>query len=128
IAKGGDPFENGSSRPLDFGHWSAHKLEYMTRYSLRHGEAVAIGMAIDMKYASLIGVMKDDLERVLSAMAKVGFNLEVPLEKDAEIKELLNGIEEFREHLGGELTIPLISKIGIKTDVNSIDYKLMEKA
>jgi len=128
IAEGGDPFESGSSRPLDFGHWSAHKLEYMTGYKLRHGEAVAIGMAIDMRYASLVGVLEDDLERVLSVIKKVGFHLEVPFEKDADIKELLNGIEEFREHLGGELTIPLIPKIGTKVDVHSIDYELMEKA
>ncbi|MDF0717515.1 3-dehydroquinate synthase [Muricauda sp. 334s03] len=128
IAEGGDPFESGSSRPLDFGHWSAHKLEYMTNYSLRHGEAVAIGMAIDMVYASLTGVLKDDLDRVLNVMKKVGFSLEVPFEKDVDIKELLNGIEEFREHLGGELTIPLIPKMGTKTDVHSIDYPKMEEA
>src|SRR5690606_927119 len=47
IAHGGDPFEGGSSRPLDFGHWAAHKLEYMTDYKMRHGEAVAVGMALD---------------------------------------------------------------------------------
>ncbi len=128
IAKGGDPFESGSSRPLDFGHWSAHKMEYMTQYRLRHGEAVAIGMAIDMVYADLIGVLEGDLDRILAVIKKVGFTLEVPFEKDDEIKELLNGIEEFREHLGGELTIPLIPKIGTKTDVHSIDYKLMEQA
>lgn len=128
IAEGGDPFESGSSRPLDFGHWSAHKLEYMTNYSLRHGEAVAIGMGIDMVYSGVTGVLEDDLDRVLSVIKKVGFSLEVPFEKDEDIKELLNGIEEFREHLGGELTIPLIPKIGTKTDVHSIDYPKMEKA
>ncbi len=40
IATGGDPFELGSSRPLDFGHWAAHKLEQLTDHRLRHGEAV----------------------------------------------------------------------------------------
>ena len=30
IAHGGDPFETGSARPLDYGHWSAHKLEGLT--------------------------------------------------------------------------------------------------
>ncbi len=44
IATSGDPFEQGSSRPLDFGHWAAHKLEQMTQHRLRHGEAVAIGL------------------------------------------------------------------------------------
>ncbi len=128
IAKGGDPFEKGSSRPLDFGHWSAHKLEYMTQYTLRHGEAVAIGMAIDLVYAKLTGILNGDLDRILSVMKKIGFNLEVPLDSDAEIKELLKGIEEFREHLGGELTITFISDIGKQVDVHSIDYEVMEQA
>lgn len=128
IAKGGDPFENGSSRPLDFGHWSAHKMEFMTQYALRHGEAVAIGMAIDLVYAQLIGLLETDLDRILSVMKKVGFHLEVPLENDREIKELLKGIEEFREHLGGELTITLISEIGKQKDVHTIDYEVMEQA
>ena len=30
IAGGGDPFEMGCARPLDFGHWSAHKLERLS--------------------------------------------------------------------------------------------------
>jgi 3-dehydroquinate synthase len=128
ISKGGDPFESGSSRPLDFGHWSAHKMEYMTNYQLRHGEAVALGMAMDMVYADLMGVLQDDLNRVLDVIKKVGFQLEIPFESDKEIKELLKGIEEFREHLGGELTIPLIPKIGTKMDVHHIDYELMDQA
>ena len=37
IAGGGDPFEFGSARPLDFGHWSAHKLEPLSDYRIRHG-------------------------------------------------------------------------------------------
>ncbi len=128
IATGGDPFENGSSRPLDFGHWSAHKLEYMTEYALRHGEAVAIGMAIDLVYAKLMGILEVDLNRILSVIKKVGFSLEVPVQGPAEIQELLTGIEEFREHLGGQLTITLISEIGKQKDVHTIDYELMEKA
>ena len=51
---GGDPFEMSEARPLDFGHWSAHKLESMTDFELRHGEAVAIGVAVDTVYSSLV--------------------------------------------------------------------------
>ena len=54
IATSGDPFEFGSSRPLDFGHWAAHKLERLSHYTLRHGEAVAIGMALDSTYSYLL--------------------------------------------------------------------------
>lgn len=129
IAQGGDPFESGSSRPLDFGHWAAHKLEYMTNYQLRHGEAVAIGMALDLVYAHFIGLINmETLNRILKVLEQIGFNLHIPLQKDGDLNELLNGIQEFREHLGGELTITLISKIGAKHDVHEIDSPTMERA
>jgi len=129
IAQGGDPFESGSSRPLDFGHWAAHKLEYMTNYQLRHGEAVAIGMAVDLVYAHFIGfISKSILDRILNVLEQIGFDLYVPIETETELNELLNGIQEFREHLGGELTITLISKIGAKQDVHEIDISIMGKA
>ena len=129
IAHGGDPFESGSSRPLDFGHWAAHKLEQMTNYALRHGEAVAMGIALDVTYAYLLGCIDQTLKNdVLKTLETIGFDLKIPVSQDSEIKELLKGIEEFREHLGGELTITLISEIGLKKDVHHIDYDLMTKA
>ncbi|BAO75277.1 3-dehydroquinate synthase [Winogradskyella sp. PG-2] len=129
IAQGGDPFESGSSRPLDFGHWAAHKLEYMTNYQLRHGEAVAIGMAIDLTYAYLINLIDfNTLESILKVIENVGFNLDLPITSENELQKLLGGIEEFREHLGGQLTITLISKIGTKNDVHYIDMNKMQQA
>ena len=44
------------------------------------------------------------------------------------MQELLKGIQEFREHLGGELTITLIDGIGQKMDVHKIDIELMKNA
>ncbi len=129
ISQGGDPFESGSSRPLDFGHWAAHKLEYMTNYELRHGEAVAKGIALDVTYAKLMGLITSaELNAILEAMTSIGFNLTLPLESQSKVQELLEGIEEFREHLGGQLTITLISGIGKKHDVHEIDMKVMERA
>ncbi|MDO6810258.1 3-dehydroquinate synthase [Zobellia galactanivorans] len=129
IAQGGDPFESGSSRPLDFGHWAAHKLEYMTNYALRHGEAVAKGIVLDVAYAHLIGLINEaDLNRIVRVFQNIGFDLSFPLASAKEVDELLNGIEEFREHLGGELTITLISDIGVKHDVHEIDREVMKKA
>lgn len=129
IAQGGDPFESGSSRPLDFGHWAAHKLEYMTNYSLRHGEAVAIGIALDVTYAYLVGLIDEEtLNLIIQVLETIGFDLEIPLKNEAEVQELINGIEEFREHLGGQLTITLISGLGKKHDVHEIDLQKMEKA
>ncbi len=129
IAKGGDPFESGSSRPLDFGHWSAHKLEQMSNYSLRHGEAVAKGIALDLTYSQLLGFISVEiLDEILEVMAGIGFDLSIPVSGGTEMQELLKGIQEFREHLGGELTITLINGIGQKMDVHEIDMELMKNA
>ncbi|MGO4919682.1 3-dehydroquinate synthase [Maribacter spongiicola] len=129
IAQGGDPFESGSSRPLDFGHWAAHKMEFMTNYELRHGEAVAKGIALDVTYAQLTGLISEaDLQHILDVMIAIGFDLSLPVESGVEIQSLLDGLEEFREHLGGQLTITLISDLGVKHDVHTIDMGLMTQA
>lgn len=129
IAHGGDPFESGSSRPLDFGHWAAHKLEQMSKYTLRHGEAVAKGIALDITYTQLSGLISENAQkRILNVMQRIGLDLHIPVETKKEIQELLQGIEEFREHLGGELCITLISEIGEKRDVNKIDFDRMHRA
>ncbi|WP_396637330.1 3-dehydroquinate synthase [Maribacter sp. R77961] len=128
ISQGGDPFESGSSRPLDFGHWAAHKLEHMTNYELRHGEAVAKGIALDITYAQLIGLIsQEELQHILDVLLAIGFDITLPIQEE-EIDALLKGIEEFREHLGGQLTITLISGIGKKHDVHEISLEIMKQA
>jgi 3-dehydroquinate synthase len=131
IARGGDPFEQGSSRPLDFGHWSAHKLERLTRHALRHGEAVAIGIALDATYSWKSGLLShDDWRRILALLQALGFRLWVPeLAQDVEHPDretsVLHGLEEFREHLGGRLTILLLGGIGRPVEVHEIDHGAM---
>jgi len=123
---GGDPFESGSSRPLDFGHWAAHKLEHLTDYELRHGEAVAIGISIDSIYSYLKGMLSlEDLRRILNLFTALGFDLNVPERSGVE---LVKGLEEFREHLGGELTIMLLEEIGKGIEVHKMDEKLISDA
>jgi len=129
IALGGDPFEKGSSRPLDFGHWAAHKLEQMTQYKLRHGEAVAKGMALDVTYAHLNGLIDETVySRILNLLTRLGFDLQIPLKTKQAMEQLLQGIEEFREHLGGQLTITLIDRIGHKKDVHEINLETMRES
>jgi 3-dehydroquinate synthase len=131
VATGGDPFELGSSRPLDFGHWAAHKLEQLTDHGLRHGEAVAIGIALDSSYAHLRGFLSEhDWRRILNLLAAVGFDLSAPeLSRHLDEPEadgcVLRGLEEFREHLGGSLTIMLLRGIGQPFDVHEIDRDAM---
>ena len=127
ITEGGDPFEMLEARPLDFGHWSAHKLEPITDYRIRHGEAVAIGVAIDCFYSSLkLGFPLEDAHRVCRCLA----DLDLPLWDESlfPLDRLLGGLEEFREHLGGRLTITMLRSVGESVNVHEIDVELMSKA
>lgn len=134
IRTSGDPFEAGSSRPLDFGHWAAHKLEQLTNYNLKHGEAVAIGISLDAMYSNLKGMLSDkSTERILEVFQDCGFDLYVPeLENELDHPEkkysVLHGLQEFREHLGGELTIMLLNGIGKGVEVHEVDLPLYKKA
>jgi 3-dehydroquinate synthase len=116
ISTSGDPFEFGTARPLDFGHWSAHKLEQLSEYQIRHGEAVAIGIALDVIYSRLMGYINADAaERVLQLLETLGYELfasELLHVGSQNSLLVLDGLEEFREHLGGELTITLLKQIG----------------
>lgn len=113
----------GSSRPLDFGHWSAHKMEQMTKYRLHHGEAVAVGLALDVTYSYRQGwLTQAEWKRVLRTLTGVGFAITAPELRD---RGLFDGLREFREHLGGELTITLLSEIGIGVEVHEMDETLV---
>jgi 3-dehydroquinate synthase len=124
ICAGGDPFEMGSARPLDFGHWSAHKLEVLSNHRLRHGEAVAIGIALDTLYAKRLGWMTGgDTERTLALLERLGFSLYTPelLPNAPGEPRILEGLSEFQEHLGGELTLSLPRGIGLAGEVHTMN-------
>jgi 3-dehydroquinate synthase len=129
IAHGGDPFETGSARPLDYGHWSAHKLESLTHHHVRHGEAVAIGIALDARYSVLAGLLAEGEDsRICALLEHLGFRLWHPgLEvrgTDGSLA-ILEGLREFREHLGGDLTVTLLQDIGTGIEVHAIDEARM---
>jgi len=128
--RGGDPFEMGSSRPLDFGHWAAHKLEQLANFNIRHGEAVAIGIALDSVYSHLSGRLgKESLDQILSLIKILGLDVTHPLLEVTNNKSpLLLGLEEFREHLGGKLTITLLNGIGKGEEVHEMDGSLIQQA
>jgi 3-dehydroquinate synthase len=129
IRLGGDPFEMGSARPLDFGHWSAHKLEQLTRNEVSHGEAVAIGVAIDTRYSVLSGrLAAGEDERVADLMKRLGFVLWHDKLRQCDARGrplLLKGLADFQEHLGGELTITLLAGIGRGVEVHEMDEKMV---
>lgn len=132
IAHGGDPFEMGSARPLDYGHWSAHKLETLTRHALRHGEAVAIGIALDTRYSVLCGMLPEgEDERVAHLLERLGFRLwhdSLDLRDESGRRRVVAGLEDFREHLGGELTVTLLAAIGRGVEIHQMDETIIDQA
>lgn len=134
IAGNGDPFEMGSSRPLDFGHWAAHRLEHLTNYELRHGEAVAIGIALDSTYSYLTGLLsREAWQRICTTFRTLGFALYVPelsnyLDQPEHPDSLFRGLTEFQEHLGGELTLMLLRGIGTGLEVHQVDLARYQDA
>ena len=115
-------FEQGSARPLDFGHWAAHKLEALT-HKLRH-EAVAIGLVLDSRYSVEAGLLPEaDFNRIERLIGRLG----LPRWHDALLAPgrgtrpaLFDGLDDFREHLGGDQTITLLRGIGRALDVHEI--------
>jgi 3-dehydroquinate synthase len=130
IATSGDPFELGSARPLDFGHWAAHKLESLTQNRLRHGEAVAIGIALDTIYSADVGLLRRaTVEPVLGLLEALGFRLWDDALAATDGRDgrpsVLDGLAEFREHLGGELTVTLLGDIGRGAEVHEMREALV---
>jgi len=127
IASSGDPFETGSARPLDFGHWAAHKLEQLSSFGIPHGEAVATGIALDVIYSRSADLLDEkSCERILKLLEQLGFNLfaDELLKADTnEHLQILAGLEEFREHLGGELTVTLLKEIGRGIEIHEMSPK-----
>ncbi len=131
IGEGGDPFETGSSRPLDFGHWSAHKLEAMSNTELRHGEAVAIGIALDLCCCVEMDLLQaDEAEQVVDAMNRCGLPVWSDLleqESDGRLA-VIDGLEEFREHIGGVLTLTMPDGLGQKIDIHNLPPEKIVRA
>ena len=129
IANGGDPFETGSSRPLDFGHWAAHKLEAISSYQLSHAPAVGVGLALDTLYSARLGLLKFSIaDQVLSILEGLRISIYHPAldwTDDSGRRRVLDGLDEFREHLGGELTILLLKDLGEGVDMHEIDEALL---
>jgi 3-dehydroquinate synthase len=130
IRTGNDPFEQRTARPLDFGHWLAHKLEAMSGFTLDHGAAVAIGMALDCHVAASRGLLRTrDRDRIARMLQTAGLRLWhdlLALRTRAGRLAILDGLDDFREHLGGDLCVTMPRGIGAKFEVHEMDPALIE--
>jgi len=131
IRTSGDPFEFGSARPLDFGHWAAHKLESMSDYAIGHGQAVSIGIVLDSYYAMREGLItSDQFDRIIKSLLACGLPIWTDLLQERTpdgLLVILDGLNQFREHLGGALTVTLPKGLGSKCEVHQMSFDLIEQ-
>lgn len=132
IRSNGDPFEYGRARPLDFGHWSAHKLELLSGFRISHGEAVATGVLLDSIYAQKMGwITAGELALIRDGFSRSGFPLWFPEFEARDVsgqRLIFGGLRDFQEHLGGELTVTFPRGLGARQEVHEIDLAMMEQA
>ena len=84
-------------------------------------------MAIDTVYSSLaLGLPRADADRVLRCLGDLGFPLDHPMLR--ETSALFEGLEEFRQHLGGRLTLTMLRGVGDPVDVHEVDDARMRTA
>jgi hypothetical protein len=97
----------------------------------QQGDHGAIGLALDSTYSRLAGLLAEgDWRRILALLSRLGFSLYAPelsqyLGDRSDPRCPLIGLDEFREHLGGELTVMLLEGIGRGIEVHEIDEARM---
>jgi shikimate kinase / 3-dehydroquinate synthase len=74
-----DPYEKGFRAALNLGHTVGHAVELVSKFQLRHGEAIAIGMVTEAKYAERIGLAKAGLaDAIASTLSELGLPTSIP--------------------------------------------------
>lgn len=76
-----DPYEKGIRATLNLGHTVGHAVELVSQFELHHGEAIAIGMVVEAKYAERIGVAKQGMaSEIATVLTKLGLPTSIPEE------------------------------------------------
>jgi shikimate kinase/3-dehydroquinate synthase len=106
-----DPYEQGLRETLNFGHTVGHAVEALTHYGVKHGEAVAIGMAVETRLAEDLGVAEPGLARKLTDLLAM---LELPTSIPASIgiDDLLSAMLSDKKKRAGIIRFSLPVKIG----------------
>ncbi|MCB1213262.1 MAG: 3-dehydroquinate synthase, partial [Chlamydiia bacterium] len=74
-----DPFDRGRRSQLNFGHTIAHGIEAASNYQISHGEAVAIGIAVESYLSTKLGKLTEgDYQRICSLLLKFELPTKIP--------------------------------------------------
>jgi 3-dehydroquinate synthase len=80
-----DPYEKGDRAKLNLGHTVGHAVELVSKFELRHGEAIAIGTVAEAKYAARVGLASQSaVEAIESTLSALGLPIQIPSEMPRE--------------------------------------------
>ncbi|MGQ9834316.1 MAG: 3-dehydroquinate synthase [Candidatus Villigracilaceae bacterium] len=106
-----DPYEKGIRAALNFGHTVGHAIEKVSGYSIRHGEAVAMGMVAEAKLAEKLWICSKGLSaRIAATLASLGLPTEIPAELPREA--LIAAMRHDKKRESGVVHFALPEEIG----------------
>lgn len=125
-----DETEAGVRSILNFGHTFGHAIEAVTHYKeLRHGEAVAIGMAAAARLSLKLGLCsKDVTERIETLIANIGLPVKLSAISSYQpsVGELLKAMEIDKKVVGGKIKFVMVKDIGevVLQQINTEKFSL----
>lgn len=123
----GEDFKEGFAREvLNYGHTMGHAIELHSKYQLRHGEAVAIGLVYIAELAHLKGLLSEELVALhRSLLQRLGLPTTYPARAWEELQSLLSLDKKTR---GKSLRFVAISKIGTTLRLEGVAQSDLVKA
>lgn len=106
-----DPYEKGFRAALNLGHTVGHAVELVSRFELRHGEAIAIGMVTEAKYAEQIGIAEKGLSATIAHVLS-GLGLPVDIPKDLPRAEIMRAMRVDKKKDASRVRFALPVRIG----------------
>lgn len=117
-----DPYEKGFRAALNLGHTVGHAVELVSRFRVRHGEAVSIGMVAEARLAERLTVAGKGLsEAVAESLSALKLPVHIPA--DLSRAELIRAMTADKKKLNGVVRFALPAAIG---KVELVDVKDLE--
>jgi len=124
-----DPYEKGSRAALNYGHTVGHAVELVSKFNLLHGEAVAVGMVAEAKFAERLSVAGRGLtDTLVDTLAGLGLPVAIP--KNLPHTELIHAMKKDKKQFAGIVHFALPVKIGevkVGIEVDNINSVLEEE-
>lgn len=114
-----DPYEKGFRAALNLGHTVGHAVELVSKFELRHGEAIAIGMVVEAQYAQKIGLTNQAVvEKIIHALKMLGLPTQIP--EDFSRAEIIKAMRVDKKKTAKAIRFALPVEIG-KVELVEVD-------